>query len=224
MLALRAYAIVEGDTVNNTNAFVIWLLPEQGNWLVQYAHFVTTTMVGKSADDLQKIAATENAKQHAFNALIFCAAALQLADRGPFFQLAIRPEIEKAIGNVQRLPILQGQAPFVWKFDKSTFRVLNVGPIGIGGNIYLLVAHEVEPWAEDKQADRQNRDLITAFAKANPEYKEAFAGLVVRALAVRKPACRCLLQAILRFGLRLRNPLIRGSTQSLREPSLGMTR
>jgi hypothetical protein len=177
----EAYAIVEGDTVNNTNAFVIWLIPEKSNWRVQYVHFATITMVGKSADDLQKIAATENAKQHNFNAFIFYAAALQLADRGPFFQLGIRPEIEKAIGNVQRPSILQGQAPFVWNFDKSTFRVLNVGPIGIGGKIYLLVSHEIEPWSEDKEADRKNRDLIAALAKAYPEYKEAFAGLVVRA-------------------------------------------
>jgi hypothetical protein len=178
---VEAYAIVEGDTVNNTSAFIIWLLPEQGNWRVQYVHFATITMVGKSADDLQKIAAGENAKQHTFNAFILYSAALQLADRGPFFQLGTKPEIEKAIGNVPRPPTLQGQAPFVWHFDKSTFTVLNVGPIGIGGKIYLLIDHEVKPWAEDEEADRENRNLITAFAKAYPEYKEAFAGLIVRA-------------------------------------------
>jgi hypothetical protein len=177
----EAYVIVEGDTVNNTHAFVIWLIPEQGNWRVQYVQFATTTMVAKSADDLRTMAAMENEKQHNFNAFILYAAALQLADRGPFFQLGIRPEIEKAIGNVQRPPVLQGKAPFVWNYGKSTFRVLNVGAIGIGGKIYLLVDHEIEPWAEDKEADRKNRDLITAFAKAYPEYKEAFAVLVVRA-------------------------------------------
>ena len=177
----EAYVIVEGDTVNNTNGFVIWLIPEQGHWSVQYVHFATTAVVGKSADDLRKMAATENAKQHNFNSLILYAAALQLADRGPFFQLGIRPDIETAIGNVQRPPILQGEAPFVWHFDKSMFRVLNVAPIGVGGKIYLLVAHEIEPWAEDNEADRKNRDLIAAFAKAYPEYREAFAGLVVRA-------------------------------------------
>jgi hypothetical protein len=177
----EAYVIVEGDTVNNTNAFVIWLIPEQGNWRVQYVQFATITMVGKSADDLRKMAAMENEKQHNFNAFILYAAALQLADRGPFFQLGIKPEIEKAIGNVQRPPVLQGKAPFVWDFDKPTFRVLNVGAIGIGGKIYLLIDHEIEPWTEDKEADRKNRDLITAFAKAYPEYKEAFSGLIVKA-------------------------------------------
>lgn len=177
----EAHVIVEGQTINNTIVFVVWLIPEQGQWHVQYTHYATAGMVGKSADDLQKMAATENQKGHSFNAFILYAAALQLADRGPFFQLGIRPEIEKGMGGVQRPHILQGQAPFTFNFDKSTFKALDVGPIGVSGKVYLLVDHEIEPWAEDKEADRTNRDLMTAFANAYPEYKDAFAGLVVRA-------------------------------------------
>lgn len=177
----EAHVIVEGQTINNTTAFVVWLIPEQGNWHVQYIHYATAGMVGNSADDLRKMAATENQKHHSLNAFILYAAALQLADRGPFFQLGVRPEIEREMGEVQRPHILQGQPPFTWDLDKSTFKVLNVGPIGVGGKIYLLVNHEVEPWAADKEADRKNRDFITAFAKAYPEYRDAFAGLVVRA-------------------------------------------
>ena len=179
--AAEAHVIVEGQTVNNTIVFVVWLIPEQGNWHVQYVHSATAEMVGKSAVDLRKIAEAEKQKQHNFNAFIFYAAALQLADRGPFFQLGIRPDIEKEIGEAKRPDNLQGQPPFTWNFGKSTFKVLNVGPIGVSGRIYLLIDHEIEPWAEDKEADRKNRDLITAFAKANPEYRDAFAGLVVRA-------------------------------------------
>jgi hypothetical protein len=177
----EAHVIVEGQTVNNTAVFVVWLIPEQGNWHVQYIDYAIAEMVGKSAADLLKMAEMENQKQHDFNAFILYTAALQLADRGPFFQLGIRPEIEKEIGEVKKPNNLQGQPPFVWDFGKSTFKVLNVGPIGVGGKVYLLIDHEVEPWAEDKEADRQNRDLITAFARTYPEYKDVFAGLVVRA-------------------------------------------
>jgi len=177
----EAHVILEAQTQNNTVDFVIWLIPEEGNWRVQYVHYATVGMVGKTAVDLQKTAAEENAKQHGFNAFILYAAALQLADRGPFFQLGIRPEMEKKIGEIPRPRILEGQAPFIWSFDKSTFKVLNVGPVGIGGKIYLLVDHEIEPWAQDEEADRRNRNLIAGFMKAYPEYKEAFAGLVVRA-------------------------------------------
>jgi hypothetical protein len=177
----EAHVIVEGQTLNNTVDFVIWLITEQGNWHVQYVHYATVGMVGKSTEDLRKMAVAENAKQHGFNAFILYAAALQLADRGPFFQLGVRPDMEKEMGEIPRPPILQGQAPFIWNFDKSTFKVLNVGPIGVSDKIYLLVDHEMEPWAEDKEAERKNRDLIARFAKAYPEYKEAFAGLVAKA-------------------------------------------
>lgn len=59
--------------------------------------------------------------------------------------------------------------------------MLNVGPIGVSEKIYLLVDHEIEAWAQDKEADRKNRDLITGFVKAYPEYREVFAGMVARA-------------------------------------------
>jgi hypothetical protein len=177
----EAHVLVEGQTVNNTVVFVIWLIPEQGNWRVQYVDYATAEMVGKSAVDLRKMAETEWKRQHNFNAYILSETALQLADRGPFFQLGIRPEIDKQIAELDRPIDLQGRPPFTWHFEKSTFKVLNVGAIGVGGKIYLIIDHEIEPWTEDKQADRQNRELMASFLKTYPEYKDAFAGLVVRA-------------------------------------------
>jgi hypothetical protein len=130
---------------------------------------------------LRKIAEVEQQRQHSFNAVILYTAALQLADRGPFLQLGLRSEIEKAVTDVAKPPILHGSLPFSWTFDKSSFKVTNVGPIGVGGKIYLLVDHEIEPWSQDKVADQKNRELIAALNKVVDEYKEAFAGLVIRA-------------------------------------------
>lgn len=177
----EAHVVVEAQTVNNSAAFLVWLIPEAGSWHVQYLHFVFTAMVGKTAGDMQKLAEAEQAKQHNFNAFILYNAAQQLAYRGPFFQLGISPDIDKAVASVQRPPVLQGQAPFLWNFDNSHYKLLNVGPIGVGGKIYLLVDHEVEPWANDQEVISENRGLISAFAKAYPEYKEAFSGIVIRA-------------------------------------------
>jgi hypothetical protein len=178
---VEAYVIVEGQTVNNTNAVVLRLRPKEESWAIQSVHFATTGMVGKSADDLRKIAEVEQQRQHSFNAVILYTAALQLADRGPFLQLGLRSEIEKAVTDVAKPPILHGSLPFSWTFDKSSFKVTNVGPIGVGGKIYLLVDHEIEPWSQDKVADQKNRELIAALNKVVDEYKEAFAGLVIRA-------------------------------------------
>ena len=177
----QAHVIVEGQTVNNTWAFVIWLLQEQGNWRVQYFQFVTSAIVGKSAQDLWGMARTEQQRQHDFNAFVLYAAALQMAWRGPHLQLGILPELQKEMGKLRVPAELRGQPPFTWKFGESSFKVSNVGPIGIGGNIYLLITQEVGPWKEDKEAGRANVHLIAAFRKAYPEYSDVFAGLIVEA-------------------------------------------
>jgi len=177
----QAHVIVEAQTLNNTWAFVTWLLREEGNWHVQYTQATITGMVGKNTEDLQRMAKSELHENHNFNAYILYAAALQLAARGPFLQLGIQPEIQKSLENLKPPPILQGQPPFDWQLGKLSFKVLNVGPIGVSQNIYLKIDHEIEPWANDKDADKINHELISAFCSSYPEYKHAFAGLVVTA-------------------------------------------
>jgi hypothetical protein len=177
----QAHVIVEAQTLNNTWVFVIWLMPEQGSWRVEYLQATISAMVGKTAEDLWHLADSEEQKNHNLNAYILYATAMQLSARGANFQLGIQPEIEKEFKNLHPPSNVQPPPPFIWQFGQSTFKVLNVGPIGIGGKIYLQIDHELEPWATDKDADRKNHELISAFAGAYPEYKDAFSGLVVRA-------------------------------------------
>ncbi len=178
---VQAYAILEAETLNNTWGFVMWLLPEQGNWHVQYFQPVPTAMVGKTAGDLQLMAISEKQKDHNFNSYVLLATAMQLAERGPFLQLGIRQEILESAGNLQAPPDLEGQPPFRWHLGKTAFKVLNVGAIGVGQKVYLQIDHEIDPWTNDQEADKANHDLISAFSLAHPEYKSAFSGLVVRA-------------------------------------------
>jgi hypothetical protein len=177
----QAHVIVEGQTVNNTWAFVFWLLQNQGNWGVQYFQVVPMAIVGKSSQDFLAMARVEQQRHHDFNASILYAAALQLAGRGPNLQLGIQPEIQKDMTHLQAPRDIQGQAPYTWKFGNSSFKILVVGPIGVGGNIYLNIEQQIAHWTDDNDADRKNRSLIEAFKKAYPEYSDIFAGLVVAA-------------------------------------------
>jgi hypothetical protein len=177
----QAHVIVEAQTLNNTWAFVTWLRPEQGIWPVQYTQATVTAIVGKSAEDLRSMADSEIREHHNFNAFLLYAAAVQLASRGPFLQLGIQPELQKALGDLKPPPQLQGQPPFYWQLGKSSYRVLNVGPIGISQKVYLKIDHEIAPWADDKEADTKNRELIATFSSTYPEYKQAFAGLIITA-------------------------------------------
>lgn len=53
--------------------------------------------------------------------------------------------------------------------------------MGLAGKLYLQIDHQVAPWADDKEVDSLNKNVITAFAEAYPEYKDALAGLIIRA-------------------------------------------
>jgi hypothetical protein len=95
--------------------------------------------------------------------------------------LGIRPEIQQQLSASQVSRELQGAPPFTWQFGQASFKVLNVGALGVNKKIYLKIDQELESWAADKDADEKNHELISAFAQAYPEYKDAFSGLVVRA-------------------------------------------
>jgi hypothetical protein len=177
----QGHVIVESQTRNNTWAFVIWLLQEQGHWHVQYFQVMIVEMVGKSAQDLLVMARTQQQRHHNFNACALYATALQLAGRGPNLQLGIQPEIQKEMAQLEVPREIQGQPPFTWQFGNAHFKVLTVGPIGVGGHIYLSIEQEVAHWTDNNDAERENQKLIAAFKKAYPEYLDVFAGLVVAA-------------------------------------------
>lgn len=177
----QAHLVVEGDTKNNGFAFVLWLIPEQ-DWRIQYLQVMATSMAGRSATDIWGLARDEQHRNHDFNATILYRVARDLAYRGQNFQLGIQPEIEGDLSKLQVPHELQGQPPFTWQLGDHAFKIVNVGPIGVAGKIYLYITQEIEPWGANEEADQQNRQLIREFERVFPEYTDAFAGLVVAAI------------------------------------------
>jgi hypothetical protein len=176
----QAHVLIDAQTRNNGWTFALWLTPEP-DWRVEYFHLTGSSMVGKTAHDIWDLARSEQQSKHNFNAAILYQTASQLAYRGPNFQLGISSEIQKEGSTLQLPRELQGQAPFVWKFGANEYKILNAGPIGVAGKIYLMVTQEVAPWGADQEADQHNRALISDFGRAIPEYTNVFAGLVVGA-------------------------------------------
>jgi hypothetical protein len=179
-IAEQAHILIAAQTRNNGWAFTLWLMPEP-DWRVAYFQLTASSLVGKTAHDMWDLARSEQQARHDFNAAILYRAANQLAYRGPNFQLGISSEIQKEMQKMQLPPELQGQAPFIWKSSGDEYRVLDIGPIGVGGEIYLMITQEIEPWGADQEADQHNRALIADFKRAVPEYSSVFAGLLVGA-------------------------------------------
>lgn len=130
---------------------------------------------------MRGLAQAQHAKGHNFNAVILYTTAAQLANRGPSFQLGITQSITDDLAKLPVPPEIRGPTPFFWKDGENTYKILNVGPIAVGGKIYMMLVHEVAPWQSDAQVDGWNKELLRYFKKRFPEYSDSFAGLVARA-------------------------------------------
>ncbi|HWY56746.1 MAG TPA: hypothetical protein VNZ03_19930 [Terriglobales bacterium] len=178
----QAHVLLSADTINNKLAFVVWLVPEQGEWKVQSFRLNISTLADKDSLQLWELARAQEARQHSFNAALLYAAAAQTADRGPNFQLGITQSISDDMSKFTSPPEITGQPPFFWKDGETTYKVMSVGPIAVGGKIYVIIVHEVSPWQSDAQVDGWNKDLLNYLKRRFPQYSDVFAGLVARAI------------------------------------------
>ena len=179
-VAEQGYVLMAADARNNQLVFTLWLAPERGEWKIQSFSMNVATLADKGPEQLLEMGHAERKKAHVFNATLLYTAAAQSSNRGPNFQLGIAQAITDEMSNLSVPSEIQGQPPFTWEASDVTFRVLNVGPIAVGGKLYVVVQHEVTRLPNDSQAEALNRKLLAYFKSRFPEYSDVFAGIVVR--------------------------------------------
>ncbi|HSY01365.1 MAG TPA: hypothetical protein VK819_04400 [Acidobacteriaceae bacterium] len=177
----QAYVSLSAEAINNQFAFTVWLVPGAGGWKVQSFSMNMGTLANEGPDQLWERARAQKANGHNLNAALLYFAAMQTINRGPNLQLGLADAISKDASEYQLPPEIEGQPPFEWKAPDMTFEVLSVGPIAVGGKIYIVIQDESPPWHSNDQIDGWNRKLIAWFKGRFPEYSDAFAGIVVRA-------------------------------------------
>jgi hypothetical protein len=177
----QAHVLISAKTVNNLMVVSVWLVPEQGAWKVQSFWMNAASMADLDSIKMRELAQAQQAKGHNFNAVILYTTAAQLARRGPSVQLGIAQVIADDLAKLPVPSEIRGPAPFFWKDGEKTYKVLNVGPIAVGGKIYMMLVQEVAPWQSNAQVDGWNQELLRYFKKRFPEYSDSFAGLVARA-------------------------------------------
>jgi len=176
----QAYVLLSADGINNQLAFTVWLVPEKGAWKVQSFSTNVATLADEDSEQLWERARAQKSKGHDFNAALLYAAAAQTTNRGPNLQLGLADSITKETSQLSLPAEIQGQPPFEWKSPDMTFKVLQVGPIAVGGKVYVMIQAESAPWSSDSQVDAWNKKLIAYFKHRFPEYSDVFAGIVVR--------------------------------------------
>jgi hypothetical protein len=178
----QAYVSISAETINNRLVFTIWLVPEETSWKIQSIWMNVATLADKDSLWLWQFAEEQRKKGHNFNAALYYAAAAQVSNRDPNFQMGIVQSISEDVATLTVPPEVKGPPPFFWKNGEQTYKVLQVGPMAIGGKIYLALHHEVSPWQSNEQVDGWNKDFIRYIKQRLPEYSDAFAGLIIRAV------------------------------------------
>lgn len=178
----QAHVLMSADTRNNQLALTAWLIPERNQWKVEGFWVNVSALAGQDSMRLLEQARAQQTREHNFNAALLYAAAGQIANRGPNFQLGIAQSISNDSSKLAVPLDIKGPPPFSWKDEHTIYKVINVGPIAVGGKIYVVIVHEVSPWQSDAQVDGWNRELLGYFKHRFPEYSDSFAGLVARAI------------------------------------------
>jgi hypothetical protein len=141
-----------------------------------------TAMIGKTAADLWQMGRAQGALHHDFNAALLYGAADSLAERGPDFELAIRPQIRSEIAQLKPPHALQGKNSLTWHLGNQTYKILAVGPVGIKDKLYLMIDWQAASWQDDQEIESRNRRLMNDFARIFPEYAAVFAGVIMSAV------------------------------------------
>lgn len=177
----QAHVLVIADARNNQWSFALWMLRGSSGWEIHGFHGGASTLASWTAADTWRKARAEAAKDHHFNSVILNYAALQLAYRGNYFQLGLHSEIQQRIAGLPVPQSLRGAVPYVWASEHDEFRVWRIGPLAVGGEVYLQVFHEMPAWKTNQEVDNRNKRLIRLLTQRFPEITDVFAGLVITA-------------------------------------------
>ncbi|MGD0143169.1 MAG: hypothetical protein ABSC92_08430 [Rhizomicrobium sp.] len=178
----QAHVVIASSTVNNDWAITLWLLPDGDSWQVQYFNMSMSSIVGLTPDMLLARARREREAGRAFNAAMLYAGVQGTIDRGPAFRLGAGQALRADLENFAAPPELSGDPPFDWNMNGVDYNVGQVTIIGIAGKLGLVFMLPQAVWSSDPDADAGNRAFINAFIATHPDYSNAFAFLVARAL------------------------------------------
>jgi hypothetical protein len=182
----QAYVAISARTQNSDWDLTVWLLPDAGKWAVGWFNIGVATLAGRTADDVLQLARRERTAGHGFNAAMLYVALRALIDRGQNFRLAISREAAKDFEVLEVPREVQGAPPFAWSLGGKEYTVDQASIVGVEGKLGLIFLLPLTTWTGEGAADKYNREFLTGFIAAHPDYARVFEFLVARALAPDK--------------------------------------
>jgi hypothetical protein len=177
----QAHVILKAQALNKDYALALWLLPEDGAWKVGLAHLNEASISGRDADQVFALAKAERGAGHAFNATLLYVVARGLVERGPGMQLGMTQSIAEDAQTFKVPAELAGPPPFRWHLGDTTYTVASISPIGLEGQLGLILLLPQDTWPGTERVIESNKKFITAFLAAHPEISTVFQFVAARA-------------------------------------------
>jgi hypothetical protein len=159
----QAYVLASANSQNESLAVTIWLVPEDGLWKIHAFSIFVSSLGRQDAGHILELARTQQALGHHLNALLLHYAAASISGRGPLLELGTMEPISAEYFKAQRPAEMAGTPPWYWRNDGGSFKVVQIGSLGIAGKIYVVIDHEVPSKTSNEDMVRVNRDLIAYF-------------------------------------------------------------
>lgn len=181
--AAQLHMLYSAETPSHAWALTAWLAPAGDAWQVLSFNVAIAGIGGYDAAALQRLGQREAGLGRAFNGYLLMSAASATAYRGPDFQPIIKPRIDMALAAMKVPAELSGEPPRTWQLGGKVYSVEQVTIVGLGKQLGLVIQYRDPAWnLTDPEGEMRNRELITAFAAAHPEWEQAFNFLVARIL------------------------------------------
>ncbi|MFB3814461.1 MAG: hypothetical protein ACE14L_10145 [Terriglobales bacterium] len=177
------YGVVVQDLpASKTPATVTWILHQSGGWKIAGFYAKQKQIGGKDADWYLNQARAFKAKGQTYNAWFYYVIADDLTR--PFPALAT-PQSDKLYDEMQA--VKPGDLPVSGPTDLvvngRTVKLTHISPIPVGDHLDLLVKYQTADVSDTGKAFQENMAVIKTLVTKYPQFREAFAGVVARAVA-----------------------------------------
>jgi hypothetical protein len=178
------YAVVLQDVSGGKgSATVAWVLHHNGaQWKIAGLFVKPAQIAGHDANWFLSEARSYQAKGKNRDAWLFYLAADDLLRPFPAMSTA---QIEQRYEEMQKVrqPDLPNGAPVDFAVGGRVFKVTEVYPTAVGGNLDLVVRYQASDISDTARTFQENTALIKEMVKRDPELRDAFSGVVARAVA-----------------------------------------
>jgi hypothetical protein len=177
------YAIVILDAATSNPSTVSFVLQEKANeWRLGGLYIRTVQAAGHAADWFLIRARDFKAKSQMHNAWLYYRQALILTSPLPFMKTAATDKIIDESQPLQPADFPADARTVDLPAGSVTYKLTTIFPQAVGNDLDLIVKYQASNVSDTNHTYQSNVTVIKALVAKFPELKEAFAGVVARAV------------------------------------------